>query len=353
MRIKLAILEKDAVYLSRLESVFNVKYTDKLEIYSFTDRDIAVQSLRDKRIDVFLANETFEIEQTELPSNCGFAYLVDATDIETIRGVVAVCKFQKAELIYRQVLGVFSEKAAAVTGAYREGDGSKVLAFVSAAGGTGSSVAAAGCAMNFAQKGKKTLYLNLEKFGSADVFFQAEGNTGLGDVIYAIKSRKGNLAMKLESTVKHDVSGVFFYSPAKLALDAAELSADEIQQIISTLKMSGGYDYILLDMDFSMDKYMLKILDECNTIVFVADGSPASNVKLERVVASLNVLEQQEDRKILMRCGILYNRFSSQTSRKAQIGELREFGGINRYEGFDISKLLQQIKSQPVFDALE
>lgn len=353
MRIRLAILEQDAVYLNRLESAFNVKYADKLEIYSFTDRDIALQSLREKKIDVFLANETFDIEETELPSNCGFAYLVETADIETIKNTVAVCKFQKAELIYRQVLGLFSEKAAAVTGVHMDGEGGRVLAFVSAAGGTGSSVAAAACAMNFAQKGKKALYLNLEKFGSADVFFQAEGSATLGDVIYAIKSKKGNLSMKLESTVKHDASGVFFYSPTKLALDTAELSPDEIQQIISVLKMSGGYDYIILDLDFSMDKSTLKILDECNTIVFVADGSPVSNVKLERVIASLDVIEEQTDRKILMRCGILYNRFSSRTSQKAQVSGLREFGGISRYEGFDTQKLLQQIKTQPVFDTLE
>lgn len=353
MRIKLAILEKDAMYLNRLESVFNVKYADRLEIYSFTDREVALQAAREKKIDVFLANETFEIEATELPGGCGFAVLVDTADIAAVRGIAAVCKFQKAEIIYRQVLGLFSEKAAAVTGVYMEGDGSKTLAFVSAAGGTGSSVASAACALHFAQKGKKTLYLNLEKFGSADVFFQAEGNTGLGDVIYAIKSRKGNLAMKLESTVKCDASGVFFYSPTGMALDIAELSAEEISRIISVLKMSGGYDYIILDLDFSMDKNMLKVLDECVTIVFVADGSPVSNVKLERAVASLNVLEQQTDRKILMRCGILYNRFSSQTSRKVQMDGIKEFGGINRYEGYDIPGLLRQIRTQPVFDALE
>lgn len=353
MKIKLAILEKDTVYLNRLESVFNVKYADKLEIYSFTDREIALQAVREKKIDVFLANEAFEIEETELPGGCGFACLVDTADIETIRGMAAVCKFQKAEIIYRQVLGLFSEKAAAVTGVHMEGEDSRALAFVSAGGGTGSSVAAAACALNFAHKGKKVLYLNLEKFGSADVFFQAEGNTGLGDVIYAVKSKKGNLSMKLESAVKRDASGVFFYSPTGMALDIAELGADETRQILSVLKMSGGYDYIILDMDFSLDKNMLKILDECVTIVFVTDGSRVSNVKLERAVASLNVLEQQTDRKILMRCGILYNRFSSQTSHKVQFGEIKEFGGISRYEGFDTPKLLQQIKAQPVFDALE
>ena len=81
MRIRLAILENDAVYLNRIVSIFNVRYADKLEIYSFTDRDAAIQSLRSTKIDVFLANEVFEVDETEIPSNCGFAYLVDSVDI--------------------------------------------------------------------------------------------------------------------------------------------------------------------------------------------------------------------------------------------------------------------------------
>ncbi len=355
MKIRLAILDRDQVYLRRLESVFNVKYADKLETFIFTDREYALGSLREKKIDVFLADETFDVEMTQLPSNCGFAYLVDTTDIEKVKDAAAVCKFQKAETIYRQILGMFSEKTAAVVGAHMEGEGAKTLAFVSAAGGTGSSVAAAACAMHFAQKGKKALYLNLEKFGSADVFFQAEGNTCLSDVIRAVKSRTGNLAMKLESTVKQDLTGVFFYSSARLALDIAELSAGETQQIVSVLKQSGGYDYIVLDLDFSLETGMLKLLEECDTIIFVADGSAASNVKLERVVTSMNVMEQDQkiDKKLLMRCGILYNRFSSQTSHKASVGEFKEFGGINRFEGFDTGRLLQQLKAQPVFDMFE
>ena len=264
MKIRLAILDRDQVYLRRLESVFNVKYADKLETFIFTDREYALGSLREKKIDVFLADETFDVEMTQLPSNCGFAYLVDTADIEKVKDAAAVCKFQKAETIYRQILGMFSEKTAAVVGARMEGEGAKTLAFVSAAGGTGSSVAAAACAMHFAQKGKKALYLNLEKFGSADVFFQAEGNTCLSDVIRAVKSRTGNLGMKLESTVKQDLTGVFFYSSARLALDIAELSAGETQQIVSVLKQSGGYDYIVLDLDFSLETGMLKLLEDVN-----------------------------------------------------------------------------------------
>lgn len=353
MKIRVAILEQDEIYLNRLKSVFSVKYADKLEVYSFTEAEIALQSLRELKIDVFLADVAFSPEEAALPAGCAFAVLTDRADVEKFGDTPAVCKFQKADTLYRQILGLYAEKAATLTGVRPDGEGCRTVAFISAAGGTGCSTAAAACAVYFARKGKRVLYLNLEKLGSADVFFRGEGSAGLGDVIYAIKSRKGNLALKLESAVKQDASGVFFYSAARLALDMAELSPGETRQIISTLRLSGGYDEIILDLDFSMEEEKLKLLEECGTVVFVADGAEASNAKLERAEASLNLLEQQREGRLLGRCGVLYNRFSSRTSRKAQVSVLREFGGIGRFEGYDTGRLLQELAEQSVFDALD
>lgn len=353
MKIRVAILEQDEIYLNRLKSVFSVKYADKLELYSFTEAEIALQSLQELRIDVFLADEAFPLERAELPAGCVFAVLTDGTDVEKIGDRTAVCKFQKADTLYRQILGLYAEKAATLTGVRMDGEACRTRAFVSAAGGTGCSTAAAACAMYFARMGKKALYLNLEKLGSADVFFRGEGSACLGDVVYAIKSRKGNLALKLESAVKRDASGVFFYSPARLALDMAELSVGETRQIISTLRLSGGYDEVILDLDFSMEEEKLRLLEECDTVVFVADGAETSNVKLERAEASLKLLEQQREGRLLGRCGVLYNRFSSRTSRKAQLSVFREFGGIGRFEGYDMSQLLRELAEQTVFGALD
>ena len=36
MKIKLALLDSDQNYLNRIVTAFNIKYADKLEIYSFT-----------------------------------------------------------------------------------------------------------------------------------------------------------------------------------------------------------------------------------------------------------------------------------------------------------------------------
>ena len=62
MRIKLALLDKDQNYLNRIVSVFNTKYSDKLEIYSFTNTENALATLDSARIDVLVASDVFEID---------------------------------------------------------------------------------------------------------------------------------------------------------------------------------------------------------------------------------------------------------------------------------------------------
>ena len=353
MKIKVAILGSDKVYLNRLVSAFNSRYTEKLEIYSFTVKQTAYEALAANKIDMFLAEDSFEIDRQYIPGRCGFAYLVDSADIESYREEQVIHKFQKADLIYRQILSIYAENVSDITGLHMEqGNGGKVIAYLAASGGTGASTAAAACAVRLAKKGRKVLYLNLEQFGSADVFFHAEGTGTFEDIIYAIKSKKGNLSVKLESAVKQDVSGVWFYSSTTTALDMAELSSAEIRNVITTIKMGGSYEYIILDMDFSLEMSELDILRECSQIVMVGDGSPISNRKLERVMASMKILEEQNDWKLLIRCSVLYNRFSSKTSEKATITDIREAGGIKRYEGYSVEQLLQQLASEEVFDKL-
>lgn len=56
--------------------------------------------------------------------------------------------------------------------------------------------------------------------------------------------------MKMESCVKQDQRGVYFYSQSKVALDMLELGTDEIIRLITEAKLSVSYSYIILDLDF-------------------------------------------------------------------------------------------------------
>ncbi len=351
MKIRLAILESDTIYLERIVGYFNERFADKLELYSFSDAGIAIGCLEKSKIDVFLSNDYFDIDVKSLPERCGFAYLVDDVDIETVRGERAICKYQKAELIYKQLLSIFSEKTSAVAGvSFDDSEECKVIAFLSPAGGTGCSMAAAACAKSLARRNKKVLYLNFEMFGDSSIFFESDGNGTFSDIIFAIKSKKGNLPLKLESLVKHDNSGVYFYSAANMALDMAELTVAEIKKLITDIKLFCGYDFVIIDMDFSLEKTNINMLCECHSIVLVSDGSAVCNGKIGRAIESLNVIDDQYDFKLLMRCALLYNRFSSVTSKKIAIEGIKEIGGIKRYEGYSVEQLLEELSVLPVFE---
>ena len=353
MRIKLALLDKDQNYLNRIVSVFNTKYSDKLEIYSFTNTENALATLDSARIDVLVASDVFEIDADSLPSRCGFAYFVDSPDISTLNNQHAICKFQKADLIYKQILSVYSENAESVSGLKIGDDSCKVIAFTSPSGGTGSSSMAAACAIHYATQGKKTLYLNFEKFGSSDSFFSAEGQFDMSDIIFALKSKKTNLSMKLESCVKQDLRGVYFYSQPKIALDMFELEADEILHLISEARISGSYSFNILDIDFGIDKKMMKILRQANSIVWTGDGSEISNLKIHRAYNAFLTLEQTAESSLLNRVVLIYNKFSNKISTVVNDIDLHNVGGAPRYEHTNTSQVLERLSSMEIFDKID
>ena len=352
MKIKVAVLEKDKNYLQRLTAVFLANYSDKIEIRSFTTLENAMHSLDADRINVFLANDTFDIDFNAVPARCGFAYFVDAADIESLNDRRAICKFQKVELIYRQILGLFSETAGSVAGMKLGDDECKLIAFASPCGGVGCSVMAAACARHIAMKGEKVLYLNLERFGSSDLFFSAEGQFDMSDVIFALKSKKANLAMKMESCVKRDACGVHFYSQPKIALDMHELDMNDVSRLISAAKLSGVYTCVVLDMDFGIDKETMKVLHQMHDIVWVGDGSEISNFKISRAFEALSVLNQSAETSVLSKLLLIYNRFSSKSSRMIENPDLRNIGGAPRFEHATTAQILERLAPMDMFDKI-
>lgn len=350
MKIKLAVLDRDARYLDRIEKAFGSKYEDKFELYTFTDMKAALNTLEPARIEVLLASDSFEINTELLPKRCGFAYLIDAQDVMTFRDQRAICKFQKADLFYKQILMVYSENAERM-GFRTAGDGSRIILFTGVGGGVGTSTMAAACALHFADQKQKVLYLNLERFGSADLFFHGEGQFNMSDVIFALKSKKPNLGIKLEGSVRQDPRGVHFYSASKIALDMMELSTEDVHDLLAALSRS-GYNYIIIDADFSLEKEMLKVYREAHAVVLVGNGTENSNLKTERALAALQTMEHNADMPLINRVSFLYNKVSSKGSKEIQVEQIRVLGGTPVYAATSTEQLLDQLRHLDAFDKI-
>lgn len=353
MKIKLAILDKDQCYLNRITAVFESNYSDKLEIYSFSDEATAMAELKISRVNILLASETFTIDPSSIPAKCGFAYFVESPDIESYRDQKTICKYQKAEMIYKEILGIYSEKMSdSVEIKYSEGGSAKVIMFASAGGGVGGSTAAAACSKFLAGFGKMVLYIDMEEFGCADAFFHGEGTFDFSDVLFMLKSKKGNLPLKLESAVKRDNSGAFFFSPAKTALDMREMNAEDISTLLSEIKMIGSYEYLILDADFRLNGITEKIMELAETIVMVSDGSEISNLKFMRAYQAVELMDEQKSRGLSRKITILYNKFSNKTGKVIDDDTIVTLGGIPKIEHATTEQTIDQIEKMNIFQKL-
>lgn len=353
MKIKLAILENDINYLNRIVSVFSTKYADKVQMYSFTDLQRATNALSAEKIDVFIANDYFHVEVECIPKRCSFAYFVDNSDIDTFDGQRAICKFQKVELIYKQILSIYSENAGNMSGIKINDDSCKIIMFSSPSGGSGTSTMAVAYALNLASKRKKVLYLNFEDFASSDLFFLGEGQFDMSDVIFALKSKKANLTMKLESYVKRDSRGVYYFSSTRHALDMLEFKIEEKLQLLSELNMSGLYEYIIVDSDFALDKEHMDLFNKSHTVVMVSDGTENSNIKTDRAYNAILTLDQTADTILANRFVLLYNKFSNKISKLIENENLRNIGGAPVYTHATFSQIVDQLVSSTIFDKID
>lgn len=348
MKIKVAILDTDARYLLKLGNAFSNKYTDKIQLYSFTEEEVALETIKTAKIDVFIANKQFNIHRDTLPKGCGFAYLVDSKDEGSGSGEYTICKYQKVDVIYKDLLAVYAEIMASYN-EYVEDSLSKIpfYVFVSASGGTGSSTVAAAYAISQVKQGKKPLYINLEAFGNSESFFTGEGSGNFSNIIYAIKSKKSNLSLILESNVKLDPRGVYFLESCKVSCDLLEMSSVDLRIMIQEINKIEHYDSVVLDMDYQMGDFMFEAFQCAKNIIFVNDGSDIANQKFLKALQTMEIMEQQKEMRFLGKISMIYNKFRNRTSTMIADNEVKVLGGIQQFEGATVMQVVEQISNAP------
>ena len=104
--------------MERLSTVFLNKYPDRIEFYSFSDPKVALQCVQSGKVEVFLANEQFEVNVADIPENTCFAYIAENAETEEIHGQRTIFKYQRAETFYKQILDFYAENTTKVISGY-------------------------------------------------------------------------------------------------------------------------------------------------------------------------------------------------------------------------------------------
>ncbi len=353
MRIKVAFVDGDKTYLNRLVTTLNTKMADKLDACSFSDMSYVYEYVKEVKNTVVVVNEEMDVDFSKIPESVSFGYLVEMGGVAECKGQKAICKYQRIEDLYKEVLNLFSEKASNDYKLQVRADNQNIYIFTSPKGGTGASTVACSCAMKKAREGKKVFYLNLEDFGNTSLYFGESAKYTMSDVLFAVKSKKANVSMKLESFVQISESGVAYFASCQNPYDMFSLTESDVETILKEFLFVKEYDYIIVDINFSMRDMFRKMICEYPTELFlVNDGSESGNDKVRKCLGVFQMLEKERDCDIIGKTRLIYNDMSNRVDCNIIDQPIATLGAINRFGQANNRQIIDEIVKEPIFDSL-
>ena len=351
MRINVAIYDTDKVYTNRLVNGLQTNFARQVSVKSFSDEQIFKTELLRQHFDIAIIAQDFVGLSDSIPDRTLTMVFTSDNGIEEFDRIPAVGKYQSVEKIYKRIIGVYADNAGEMK-ISKSGSASKIIMVTSVQGGVGTSSLAAAYALHLARKNKRIFYLNLENFGTSNSFFAGDGQGSFSDIIYALKSKNINFAMKLQSTIKKDTSGVQFIDGCRNAYDMLELTDSEISELLEGISAVQEFDAIVVDYSGTMNERQQMLMKKyADVIIYVNDGSDIGNDKFIRFCEAVRIIEKKEDCSILNKMSLVYNRYSSHTSSQLEEVPVTLLGGINRIEGISGRELANELaKKDSIFN---
>ena len=318
-KMKIAILEEQSVYTERLARALMMDYSDDIELFIASDTKEVLEQAKEKKIDLFLLDESVSVDEKKFPIRCAVVYLTGMRKNEVSDDCNIIYKYQHVDDIYSQIEQIYAQNIDRIKKYRINNEYAKLLLFVSAGGSTGCTTAAIACAKKLANANKKVLYLNYEFSGSETMYLQEDMTKGTG---------------LLESK-----DGILFYPDKKI---------EDIGAYIDKAAKNKDYDYIVIDADeyLSANTELIKRL---YSLVIVCNGNEFSVKKATNLFNRLVALEESTKLEILEYTNILYNKFIYQKGKNADIS-LNCYGQVPEFTGATFEDAIIEISKMDVFD---
>ncbi len=349
LKLKLAVLDGDRIYLERMGGFLLKYYADRIEAHMFSERKDAIEAAKEERFDIFLVSAEYKTACEFLNDRRLTVFLTDTADITEYNGIPAVYRYQKAGAVISGILDLYSDRLSesASVSRSRKQNGRLTL-FLSGNEGAGASAVCAAFCEYLASGRRKTLYLNLKQTGSAnDIFDDPTPDGSLTDVIFALKSKKPGISLKLESLLRRNEDGICFYRKCLNCLDYSELSAEELDILLN--ETGSLFDDVSVTCDFDLSDRFIRLVERADKIIMVtADDDNASEI-LKR---KKEIMKDIEKRRIknMAEINLIVNKAFS--DRRCD-DDIRVLGSLPVYDpGMSELSKIRSISASGIFEGL-
>lgn len=139
---------------------------------------------------------------------------------------------------------------------------------------------------------QKALYLNMESCSGLEGMLQASWREDLADLMYAARSERENLHVRLEGIVK-SFGTLDVCPPSFFPEDLRDTGTAEWMDFFASLVTAGGYQTIILDIGDQI-KDIPDLLKMCSTVFLPVLPDPVSRSKVSQFEKNLEALSMED-----------------------------------------------------------
>ncbi|MCI9202279.1 MAG: hypothetical protein HFI97_01045 [Lachnospiraceae bacterium] len=356
MKIRVFLCSEDTLYCEKLVNYFNSHYYDKFQWDVYTQSVYLEQIFQAGAADLILIGEEMEADLQKLDEKLLkkqlWVYLAEYGK-EQEEGTQYLEKYRRADQIYRDLLDLYAKKEhvhyenlSLVSGK------TAFIVFVSAGGGIGASTIACAAAKAFSRV-EKVLYLNLEDLGSCKLSFAGEDKPGLDELVYAIKSRRNTLELKIESSVSRDGRGTYYFKECANPMDLRSLSAEDVKELLRAIAVSRVYDKVIIDLGNGLQDKEIMAMSMANRVIMITDQSEISSLKLERYLKFAQTIEEIRKIDIISKMQIYFNRILKGTQLPEHISHIRVGGVFPLIENGNYAGIIERISKMELLHSMK
>lgn len=361
MWIKAVCCTKDTGYAKRLARFLDKEYGNKIELNLCSSLESVFDILGQYKIDIVLFGDEFSRDilphLKDIPCTC--AFLTEQAR-ESVPGaetqhfhLAQIEKFQRGDEIYKEILDAYSAggNVKRLRAGGKDREDLAVYVFTSADGGCGTSTVARAFAQKHAAY-EKVMYLDFGLFTTIQVLDGSANVHGMDEIIFALKSRRNILPLKLMSAVACTEERFYTFGSCSNGLDLLELNAEDVRTLISGLCALGEYQKVVVDIGTAVSYKEIEWMKSADVIVYVMEESDIGRQKYEKFRNLLENAERKEQMRFAKKIRLFRNKVRREYEKNSVLSE--EAAGWAPYVSVDsYAAVADRIARSDSFSGLE
>lgn len=322
--IKIVIFDTDDEYSFNLCNSLTHSFSDKFVVNYCNNSDNTSEYIKQINPDIVLTDENNYLALRNFFKRQIIMLTTGVFSLE-YENVLCINKYQEVYKIASEIINCFANSGKLIK--TNKEKSAKVIAIYSAVGSSGKTTVARGMCSIFALAGS-TFYLNFEQFQTTKFFLPSNTDYSMSDIIYYVKQRDKNFVTRLSSLRCQDYeSNVYFFKEVNNSLEINELLPEDIEFLIESIKNSGIYDFIVIDMDSRFDESTLRIMQETDKLLLLLIDDEISLHKTSLFTENLKNLSDsgyEQANNILDKITYSWNKAPQQEYHSPNIYKLTE-----------------------------